>query len=461
MTQEQGSMNRRGLLRRAGALAAAGPLFKMTEGPVSAQARSRVNTASAPSKLRITDLRGLTIDPGWASHDFPLIRIDTNQGVYGLGEVFCGNVWTQAAILKPFLVGRDPLQLVNETLMASMRHYGGDYPMGGGISGIDVALYDLAGKAYGVPAWRLLGNKRTDRVLLYCDTDTQGEPDTKAYAAHMTTRKKAGFRFFKTDLGGGLVRNRPGAHDSRGVCTQKGLEYLCEYLAAVRDVIGEAPLACDHFGRCNVDDAIRYAKAFEPYNLAWAEDFIDATGRDWRGYKKITESTRTPILTGENGFGLEERFRDLLDNRAVTAIHPDVCNSGGMLEVKRIADYAAVCGINTAFHQPGSPVAAYASAHVAATLAPANFLALEFHCAEVPFWDDLVTGAPKPTVNDGYLAVPDTPGLGIELNEPVVKEHLRRPGYAAVNGYFEPSTMFDIPLIGSYRQNPPRLPAAK
>ena len=80
---------------------------------------------------------------------------------------------------------------------------------------------------------------------------------------------------------------------------------------------------------------------------------------NWRGYKRITESTRTPILTGENGFGLEERFRELLDNRAVDAIHPDVCNSGGMLEVKRIADYAAVCGINTAFHQPGSPVAAY------------------------------------------------------------------------------------------------------
>lgn len=462
MTRRQMSMSRRSLMRNAGLLTALGPLFKMTEGSLSAQARSGpVNKASAPSDLKITDLRGVTIDPNWNMHDFPLIRIDTNQGVYGLGEVFCGNVWTQAAVLKPFVVGKNPLQI--ESVLSGIRRLcAGPYPMGGGYSAIDTAMHDIAGKVYGVPCWRLLGNKLRDRVILYCDTDTQGRPDPKAYGAHMLTRKKAGFRFFKTDLGVGLVSNRPGAVDSRGVATAKGLEYLCEYLAAVRDVIGwDVPLACDHFGRVDVDDAIRYAKAFEPYSLAWAEDFLDAS--DWRGYKRITDSTTTPILTGENAFGLKEGFKDLLENRALDVIHPDVTDSGGMLEVKKIADYAAVYGIDVAIHQAASPVAAFASAHVAATLP--NFLAQEFHCAEVPFWDDLVTGVPKPMVNDGYHVVPDTPGLGIELNEPVVREHMRikgKNGYAAVDGYFEPTTMFDIPFIGGARiPRTPRPPAPK
>ena len=130
-----------------------------------------------------------------------------------------------------------------------------------------------------------------------------------------------------------------------GAATQKGLEYLCEYIAAARDAIGkETPLAADHFGNLTVKDAIRYGRAFEPYNLAWAEDFIPQCWLSWRGLKEIRENTTTPVLTGEQAFGLEEGFRDLIDNHAVDLIHPDYVASGGMREIKRIHDALHVLG---------------------------------------------------------------------------------------------------------------------
>jgi len=241
------------------------------------------------------------------------------------------------------------------------------------------------------------------------------------------------------DLFTRIVRDRPGAVMPSGVATEKGLQYMCEYIAAVKDAIGwEAPLAADHFGNLSVSDAIRYAKAFEPYNLAWAEDFLD--WRDWRGYKKIHGSSTTKLLTGELAFGLEEGFMNLIDNDAVDLLQPDIIASGGVREIKRIADYAHTKGIPIVIHQPGSPLGQIAAVHLAATLQ--NFLVCEHHAVDMPWWDDLVQGLPKPMIKDGYISVPDAPGLGLELNEPVVKEHLRYPEY------FASSAMYDRYVVG-------------
>ena len=200
---------------------------------------------------------------------------------------------------------------------------------------------------------------------------------------------------------------------------------MCEYIAAVRDAIGwDQPLSADHFGRLSVNDAIRYARAFEPYQLAWAEDLIP--WRDWRGYRKISDATTTPTLTGEDIFGLEEGFQDLIDNQAVDLIQPDPETSGGLLETKRISDYAADRGIPTVLHFAGSPVGCMAAVHLAATLK--SFVVMENHAVDMPWWQDLVTGTEKPIIQKGYIPVPDKPGLGVELNEQVVKEHLRYPG---------------------------------
>ncbi len=424
-------LSRRGLMRSGLAAAAMGPLFKATAGTTSAS----LITNSAPSELRITDMRACRVA---ANYDYPIIKLYTNQGVYGLGEVRDAGVEGIALILKAHLVGKNPLDI--EGNLRNLRQFAGHARMGGGYSAVDMALHDIAGKAYNVPAYRLVGAKVRDKIRIYADTTAHKDP--KVYAERMRKRKEMGLTFFKMDLETDLMADRPGMVNERGVATEKGLEYLCEYIQAIRDVLGpEAPLAADHFGPLNVKDAIRYARAFEKYQLAWAEDMVPWT--NWQGLKEIKNNTTTPILTGEDVFGLRNGFDALIDNHAVDAIHPDIETSGGLLETKRIADYAALAGVQVAMHHAGSPVGAYAGYHCAATFQ--NLLAMENHALDMPWWQDLVTGAPKPIIDHGYVAVPETPGLGLELNDDVVKEHLRRPGY------FEPTPLFDDVIVSGFR----------
>jgi L-alanine-DL-glutamate epimerase-like enolase superfamily enzyme len=394
------------------------------------------NTNSAPSALKITDMRACTIA---SNYDYPIIRVDTNQGVYGLGEVRDAGVAGIALILKAHLLGKNPLEI--DPILEHIRQFAGQGRMGGGYSAVDMALHDIAGKVYGVPAWRLIGAKRRDSVRIYCDTT--GHKDPRVYAERMVRRKKMGYTFFKMDLYTSLVGDRPGAVHQNGAATEKGLKYLCEYIAAVRDAIGwDQPLAADHFGQLTVNDAIRYARAFEPYQLAWAEDLVEWT--NWPGLKAIADATTTPVLTGEDVFGLEGGFQPMLDNHAVDMIHPDPETSGALRETKRISEYAALRGIPTAIHFAGSPVGCMAAVHVACTLP--NFVAMENHAVDFPWWNDLVTGLPKPIIQNGHIQVPDKPGLGVELNEPVIREHLRIPGY------FEPTPMFDHYIVDGFRQ---------
>ncbi|HZT28686.1 MAG TPA: mandelate racemase/muconate lactonizing enzyme family protein [Bryobacteraceae bacterium] len=424
------------MLQHAAGLAALGA----ASGPAEAAAQSRsaagVNTNSSPSDLKITDMRACTVA---ANYDYPIIRIDTNQGVYGLGEVRDAGVKGIALILKAHLLGKNPLQI--DARLSQIRPFAGQGRMGGGYSAVDMALHDIAGKVYGVPAWRLIGNKLRDKIRIYCDTT--GHKDPKIYGKRMADRKKMGFTFFKMDLYTSLVEDRPGAVNVNGVATEKGLGYMCEYIAAVRDAIGwDQPLGADHFGRLTVNDAIRYARAFEPYQLAWAEDFVDY--RDWRGLKQISDATTTPTLTGEDAFGLEEGFQNLIDNQAVDLIQPDPETSGALRETKRIADYADMHGIPTVLHFAGSPVGCMASVHLACTLR--NFVVMENHAVDMPWWQDLVTGPAKPIIQNGYIPVPDKPGLGVELNAEVIKEHLRYPGY------FEPTPMYDDFIVSGFRR---------
>ena len=439
---DKAGMTRRKLLGHASGVAAFAPAFRLMDGAAAeAKPSPPLNKSSAPSDLKITDMRVCTVA---ANYDYPIIRIDTNQGVYGYGEVFAAGIAGSALILKAHLLGKNPLDI--HGILRGIRLSAGQGFWNTGYGAVDLALHDIAGKVYGVPVWRLLGEKLRDRALIYCDTT--GHRDPKVYARRVARRKEMGFKFFKMDLYTSLVRDRPGAVESRGVATEKGLGYLCEILAAGRDAIGwETPLACDHFGPLNVNDAIRYARAFEPYHLAWAEDLIPEPWLNWRGFKTISEATTTPVCTGEQAFGLEEGFRDLIDNYAVDLLHPDYVGSGGFREIKRIADYAAAHGIPTVIHQPGSPVGQVAMAHLAAVLT--NFVAVEHHAADMPWWQDLVTKPAKPILQDGYVKVPDEPGLGVELNEEVIKQHLRSPGY------FEPTPMYNDYITRGFRQMGP------
>jgi L-alanine-DL-glutamate epimerase-like enolase superfamily enzyme len=216
--------------------------------------------------------------------------------------------------------------------------------------------------------------------------------------------------------------------------TEKGLAGLAEYVEDVRNAVGyEIPLCADHFGHFDVNNAIRFGKAMDKYRLAWLEDMVPWFLTDQ--CKTLSDALETPIATGEDIYMLKNGFKPLLDARAVDIIQPDLGTSGGLLETKKIGDYAEECGVAMAMHMAGSPICFMANVHCAA--ATQNFLALEHHSVDSPWWGNLVkmTGT-QPMITKGFANVPvDAPGLGIELNEEEVKKHL----HPSSKGYFEPT----------------------
>ena len=395
-----------------------------------------VNTASRPSKLRITDMRTVTIG------NSTIIRLDTNQDLHGLGEVRDGASKTYALALKARILGENPCNV--DKVFRKIRQFGYHARQAGGVCAIEMALMDLAGKAYGVPAYQLAGGKFRDSVRIYCDTTSS--PDPGEMGRRLKERMDMGFTYLKMDVGIGLLRDIPGTlsapsgmldtvnvmHPFTGIrMTDKGIGLLSDYVAGVRDIVGyEIPLAVDHFGHIGVEDCIRLGKALDRYNLAWYEDMVPWQFTDQ--YRRLRDACDTPICTGEDIY-LREGFMDLFEQRAISVCHPDLATSGGILETKKIGDTAQEFGISMALHMSALPVAQMASVHCAA--ATENFIALEHHHVDVPWWDDLVTGLPDPVIQDGFIAVPDAPGLGVELNEEVIREHISEND----TGYFEPT----------------------
>ncbi len=435
------SVNRRDILRSSAAILGGALLANK---PVEA-ALQNVNTRSRPSDLKITDLRVAVVTK--APMTCPLIRIDTNQGICGLGEVRDGASATYALILKNRLLGENPCEV--DRLFRKIKQFGGHARQGGGVCGVEMALWDLAGKAYDIPVYQMLGGKFRDKIRLYADTDMS--PDPKVYAERMKERMDRGFTFLKMDLGIGLVEKtrdtltRPRGLTSRDVLqtqhmftgfelTDKGIAMMADYVAQVRESIGmDIPLAADHFGHIGVNSCIRLGHALEKYNMAWLEDMIPWQYTDL--LKEIRAVVDVPILTGEDIY-LKEPFIELCRQHAVDMIHPDLATSGGILETKKIGDAAQEYGVAMAMHFAGTPVSCMANVHCAA--ATENFLCLENHSVDVPWWEDLAEGIEKPIVDGGYIKVPEKPGLGVTLNEEVVKQHLM-PG----TGYFEPTTEWD------------------
>lgn len=405
-------------------------------------APQNVNTNSKPSDLRITDLRVATL--ARAPFTCPIIRIDTNQGISGYGEVRDGASKTYALFLKSRILGENPCNI--EKIFRKIKQFGGTGRQAGGVVSIEMALWDLAGRAYNVPVYQMLGGKYRDRIRLYCDTSES--PDPKVFAEQVQRRiKDDGFTWMKLDIGIQRLRNIPGTisaplgaperreHTFTGVeLTEKGVALMLEHLLQVREAIGwNIPLSCDHFGSMGVNSIIKLGKAFEKANLAWMEDVVPWYRTEL--LKQITQAVDVPILTGEDIY-LKAPFEVLCKEHAVDIIQPDLSTSGGILETKRIGDMAQEYGVPMAMHMAGSPVAALANAHCAA--ATEGFLVMENHSVDVPWWDSVVNGVEKPIINKGFIRVPEGPGLGFTtLNEEVFKQHLAEPGY------FEPTPQWD------------------
>ena len=448
--EQKSNNSRRGFIQKAG-LGGLALGYMLDDNPEKEieYATQKVKKSSSPSDLKITDLRIAYTSKA------PIIKIDTNQGIYGLGEVRDHGSPKYALFLKSRLLGKNPCNV--EQLFKMIKVFGAHGRAGGGVSGVEMALWDLAGKAYGVPVYQMLGGKYRDKVRIYADTPSSSDP--KVYATRMKSRMDKGFTFLKMDFGVQLVKDIKGALVGADFWDQKkqwsedlgsygmtkhpftriqitdlGLEKLVEYVHQVREIVGyEIPLSADHFGHIGVNSCIRLGNALEKYQLAWLEDMIPWFYHDkWR---QITEAINTPTLTGEDIY-LKEEFIKLIDSQAVDMVHPDLASAGGILETKKIGDYAEEKGIAMALHFAGTPISFMANVHSAA--ATENFVALEHHDVDTPWWEDLVKGIEKPIVKDGFVHVPDAPGLGVDLNEDVIKDHLRDG-----EKYFPPTPEWD------------------
>ena len=448
--------DRRDFMKKAGAsgLMLGAFMFSPLEETL-AHSTSKVNRFSAPSDLKITDMRYAVVMNG--NGRCPVIRIDTNQGIYGLGEVRDGASWRYALFLKSRILGMNPCSV--ELIFKRIKQFGFHGRQGGGVCAVEMALWDLAGKAYNVPAYQLLGGKYRDQVRLYADT-SMGRNEDEFIAKVNKRMDEEQFTFLKMDFGIELLKGIPGTtvndnfwdigrqwtnepmtygateHQFTQVqITDKGLDILMERIAKVREKIGyNIPLASDHYGHFDHNNAIRLGKAVEPYRLAWLEDLIP-----WRftdHWKQISLAIETPTTTGEDIY-LKEEFIKLVDNKAIDIVHPDLATSGGLLETKKIGDYAEEHGVAMAMHFAGTPVSFMANVHCAA--ATQNFMALEHHSVDLDYWEDLVK-TEHTLIEKGFANVPDSPGLGIELNEDVVKEHID-PEH---KNFFKPTPEWDV-----------------
>ncbi|MES1225689.1 MAG: mandelate racemase/muconate lactonizing enzyme family protein, partial [Bacteroidota bacterium] len=338
----------------------------------------KVNRFGKPSDLKITDIRVAVVTG--APMVCPLIRIDTNQGISGYGEIRDAASPKYGLFLKSRLLGKNPCNV--EQIFKAIKQFGGQGRAAGGVCGVEMALWDLAGKAYGVPAYQMLGGKFRDYIRIYGDTPEVDDPD--GFAKKIKERLALGLTFLKMDFGIEVLADIPGALVGAGTwdvkhqwglrdsekgnansysmtkhpftriqITDKGLEIIQERIKKVRDVIGyDVPLAADHFGHFDVNTSIRLGNAVEKFQMAWLEDMIPWNMTDQ--WKQITDAINTPTLTGEDIY-LKENFIKLIDARAIDMIHPDLASSGGLLETKKIGDYAEEHGVPMAMHFAGTP----------------------------------------------------------------------------------------------------------
>lgn len=422
------------------------------------QVENAVNSHSRPSDLRITDMRLAIVA---SNYDYPIIRIDTNQGVYGIGEVRDAGHKENALQFKSMLLDQNPCNI--DMIFRAIKQFGNWGREGGGVSGLEIALWDLIGKVYGVPCYQFLGGKYRDEVRLYADTPAPEEPTPAGYAQRVQGRKDMGLEFIKFDIRPQLFEDAPGGtvgrraqHEynlgkrwrapgtgSTSRVTDKGIARAVEVVQAIRDQVGwDVALCTDHFGHglMTAKEVIRLGQALEPFDLAWFEDPMPWWDID--GHKQVTDAVKVPTAAGEELY-LWDGFREMIEKRAVDIIHPDLLTSGGMLETKRIADYAERHGLPTALHFAGSPIAFMANVHCAAAIP--SFVALEHHGLDLPFWESLVTGLPADYMQDGYVRVPDKPGLGVDLNYEGIEANLRFPGL------FEPTDEWNTPKLGFWQ----------
>jgi L-alanine-DL-glutamate epimerase-like enolase superfamily enzyme len=388
--------------------------------------------------MRITDLKCAVIG------DNPIVRVVTDQGISGYGAVEAYKPYLKPHVLfyKPFILGEDPCDV--ERTMLKIRLRGAFKPWGSAVSAIEMALWDIAGKAAGVPVYRLLGGKIRDRVRVYNGAvrfPMHGyTPDD--YAENMARMKEAkeGFTLIKMAVGFhnpmmmGAIPDmwydepRKGAsHPNRGLMTQRGLEYVISCVEAMKKVLGdEIGLALDCGPGWALKDAVTFARACEPMHITWIEDILTGDYTPYPNaelFRDLKQATSVPIHTGEQIY-LRQNFKDLIEKQAVDVVGPDPEDVGGIAELKWIAEYADIHGILVAPHGIFDGLIGLAAhVHMAAAL-PQNYIAFECPFGQPEWWYEIVDGLPNPVIQKGFIEVWDRPGLGVTFNVAAAKRHL-------------------------------------
>lgn len=289
------------------------------------------------------------------------------------------------------------------------------------ISGIEIALLDLVGKHLKTPVYQLLGGKFRNRIRIYADSHAETLRDIDAWQERALQVRERGFDAIKFDLD--TIAPELQLDSYNRTLTNRAIRRMVEIVRAVREVLGpDVELALDCHWSYNITDAIRLAQALEPFYLLWLEDPTPPENAE--AMAQVRAATSTPICTGENLY-TRHGFRPLIEKGGCHIIQPDIPRCGGLLESKRIADLADIYYIPFAAHNVCSPVGTVASAHVCAAIR--TFLVLEFHAQDIPWWDAVVAREHDPLIKDGYLTLSDEPGLGVELNDEVCRQHIQ-PG---------------------------------
>lgn len=367
-------------------------------------------------KLKITDVRTAYI----GAHGPQLhVRVYTDQGIIGQGEATDAAVGGAAIIAgwRRMLVGQDPLNV--ELLWERIRTMGifagaqsGQYVTA--LSGLEIALWDIAGKALGVPVYQLLGGKMRDRIRVYCDSASHHPDDPKA-KDDMARIQSMGFTAVKIDIDDFMD---PARFDRVNWTASNGeIDRMVREVAFCRDLLDKkVDLAVDMHGRYDMGTAKRVAKELEPFRLLWLEEPVPPENID--AMRDIRASTKTPICCGENVF-LRHGFRELFEKRAVDIIMPDIQKCGGLLEARKIADMAHTYYVPVAPHCVVSPIGYMASCHVCAAIP--NFLVLEWHwISRQQLWKDFVKEGD--IMDKGWVPMTDRPGIGVEMNEEAAKK---------------------------------------
>lgn len=387
--------------------------------------------------MKIIDLRCAVIGEN------PVVRVVTDEGIDGYGEVESFKSYLKPHVLfyKPFILGEDPTDV--ERVMLRIRRVGALKPWGSAVSAIEMALWDIAGKAAGLPVYKLLGGKVRDRVRVYNGAVRfpMAGASPEDYAENMARMRAApeGFSIIKQGIAfhSQMPHQVPGFfygdaatgryHRTRGPLTERGLKHIIACVEAMRDVLAdEVGLALDCGPGWTVPDAIRLARALEPLHVMWLEDMLtgDYTPYvDADVYRELTHSTTTPIHTGEQIY-LRNNYKPLIEGHAVNIIGPDPCDVGGIAELKWVAEYADLHGILMAPHGTGDGLLGLAAlVQVCATL-PDNYVAFEYPVGRPDWWYDIVEGLPDPIVRGGFIDVWDTPGMGVSLNADAARRYL-------------------------------------